>query len=89
MTLDLSYSLLSEKFSMSVAGRFLRSDLKISTDMDATSANSLGVDISGFYQGSTIDLGSFDGLVGAGFVSNIGPRLKYDEGGQMDFIPIT
>ena len=46
MTLDLSYSLkLSEKFSMSVAGRFLRSDLKISTDMDATSANSLGVDI--------------------------------------------
>ncbi len=30
MTLDLSYSLkLSEKFSMSVAGRFLRSDLKI------------------------------------------------------------
>ena len=82
MTLDLSYSLkLSEKFSMSVAGRFLRSDLKISTDMDATSANSLGVDISGFYQGSTIDLGSFDGLVRAGFsFSNIGPRLKYDEG---------
>ena len=39
MTLDLSYSLkLSEEFSMSVAGRFLRSDLKISTDMDATSA---------------------------------------------------
>lgn len=89
MTLDLSYSLkLSEKFSMSVAGRFLRSDLKISTDMDATSANSLGVDIAGFYQGSTFDMGSFDGLVRAGFnFSNIGPRLKYDEGGQMDFIP--
>ena len=89
MTLDLSYSLkLSEKFSMSVAGRFLRSDLKISTDLDATSANSLGVDISGFYQGSTFDLGSLDGLARAGFsFSNIGPRLKYDEGGQMDFIP--
>ena len=49
ITLDLSYSLkLSEKFAMSVAGRFLRSDLKIHTDMDATSANSLGVDIAGF-----------------------------------------
>ena len=89
MTLDLSYSLkLSEKFAMSVAGRFLRSDLKIPTEIDATSANSLGVDIAGFYQGSSFGMGSFDGLLRAGFnVSNIGPRLKYDEGGQMDFIP--
>ena len=89
ITLDLSYSLkLSESFSMSVAGRFLRSDLKIHTDMDATSANSLGVDIAGFYQGSSVDIGNFDGLIRAGFnISNVGPRLKYDEGGQMDFIP--
>jgi hypothetical protein len=89
ITVDLSYSLkLSEKFAMAVAGRFLRSDLKIHTDMDATSANSLGVDIAGFYQGDTFDMGNFDGLIRAGFnISNIGPRLKYDEGGQMDFIP--
>ena len=89
ITLDLSYSLkLSESFAMAVAGRFLRSDLKIHTDMDATSANSLGVDIAGFYQSSTFDIGKFDGLARAGFnISNIGPRLKYDEGGQMDFIP--
>jgi hypothetical protein len=89
MTLDLSYSLkLSEKFAMSVAGRFLRSDLKIPTEIDATSANSLGVDISCFYEGSSFGMGSFDGLFRSGLnVSNIGPRLKYDEGGQMDFIP--
>lgn len=89
ITVDLSYSLkLSESFAMSVAGRFLRSDLKIHTDMDATSANSLGVDIAGFYQSSVFDFGNFDGLIRAGFnISNIGPRLKYDEGGQMDFIP--
>ena len=89
ITLDLSYSLkLSERFAMSVAGRFLRSDLKIHTDMDATSANSLGVDISGFYQSLNFDMGKFNGLARAGFnISNIGPRLKYDEGGQMDFIP--
>lgn len=89
ITVDLSYSLkLSESFAMSVAGRFLRSDLKIHTDMDATSANSLGVDIAGFFQSSVFDMGNFDGLIRAGFnISNIGPRLKYDEGGQMDFIP--
>ena len=89
ITLDLSYSLkLSERYAMAVAGRFLRSDLKIHTDMDATSANSLGVDISGFYQSLNFDMGKFNGLARAGFnISNIGPRLKYDEGGQMDFIP--
>jgi len=89
ITLDLSYSLkLSKSFAMSVAGRFLRSDLKVHTDMDATSANSLGVDISGFYQSSVFDMGNLDGLIRGGFnISNIGPRLKYDEGGQMDFIP--
>jgi len=89
ITLDLSYSLkLSENFAMAVAGRFLRSDLKIHTDMDATSANSLGVDIAGFYQSSPFDMGNLDGLIRAGFnISNIGPRLKYDEGGQTDFIP--
>ena len=89
ITLDLSYSLkLSEKFSMAVAGRFLRSDLKIHTDIDATSANSLGVDIAGFYQGSPFSLGNNDARFRGGFnMSNIGPRLKYDEGGQMDFIP--
>ena len=89
ITLDLSYSLkLSEKFSMAVAGRFLRSDLKIHTDIDATSANSLGVDIAGFYQGSPFGLGNNDARFRGGFnMSNIGPRLKYDEGGQMDFIP--
>ena len=60
ITLDLSYSLkLSESFAMAVAGRFLRSDLKIHTDMDATSANSLGVDIAGFYQSSTFDIIDF------------------------------
>ena len=89
ITLDLSYSLkLSDKFSMSVAGRYIRSDLKINMDMDATSANSLGVDIAGFYQGDSFGLGSKDAIFRAGFnISNMGPRLKYDEGGQKDFIP--
>ena len=89
ITIDISYSLkLSDKFSMSVAGRYIRSDLKINLDMDATSANTLGVDVSGFYQSESFGLGNRNAIFRSGFnISNIGPRLKYDEGGQTDFIP--
>ena len=63
-TFDLSYSLkLSDRFAMSVAGRYLRSDLRIpgvGRD-DATAAGSFGVDISGFYQSEQKPMGSFDG----------------------------
>jgi len=56
LTLDFSYSLLlNTKFSMAVAARFIRSDLKISSDIDASSANTLGVDIAGFYKSDLFD----------------------------------
>ncbi len=89
LTLDISYGLLlNEKFSMAVAGRFIRSDLKVSSDMDATPATTLGVDIAAYYQGETFDLGSNKAMMRHGInVSNIGPRLKYDEGGQKNYIP--
>ena len=89
LTLDISYGLLlNEKFSMAVAGRFIRSDLKVSSDMDATPASSLGVDIAAYYQGKTFDLGSNKAMMRHGInISNIGPRLKYDEGGQKNYIP--
>ena len=89
LTLDISYGLLlNEKFSMAVAGRFIRSDLKVSSDMDATPASTLGVDIAAYYQGETFDLGSNKAMMRHGInVSNIGPRLKYDEGGQKNYIP--
>lgn len=89
ISIDLSYALkLSDRFAMSVAGRYIRSDLKISTDVDATSSNSLGVDIAGFYKGNNFDLFNNKAFLRAGFnISNIGPKLKYDEGGQEDYIP--
>lgn len=89
LTLDLSYGLLlNEKFSLAVAGRFIRSDLKVSSDMDATPASTLGVDIAAFYQGETFNLGSNKAIMRHGLnISNIGPRLKYDEGGQKNYIP--
>ena len=84
LTLDISYGLkLNDHFSLSVAGRFIRSDLKLSTDVDATAATTLGVDISGFYRGDRFDFMDLESRIRYGFnISNIGPRLKYDEGGH-------
>ena len=90
MTFDVSYALrLSERFSMAVAARYLRSDLKLQTDNeDAHAANSFGVDIAGYYQSEQIPYTDFDGRWRMGFnISNIGPTMKYDEVGQENFIP--
>src|SRR5690606_22867576 len=49
---DVSYSLrLSERFALAVAGRYIRSDLKLQVgDDDARAANTAAVDIAGYYQ---------------------------------------
>jgi len=89
-TLDVSYSLrLADNFSMAVAGRYLRSDLKLAVNSeDATAASTFGVDIAAFYQGENIVFSNFDGRFRAGAnISNIGPKIKYDEVGQENFIP--
>ncbi len=88
--LDVTYALkLDERFSMAVSGRYLRSDLRIQQiDPDASAASSFGVDISGYYQSEEVVYNTFDGRWRAGFnVSNIGPKVKYDNSGQEDFIP--
>ena len=90
LTLDLSYSLkLSPFFSMGIAGRYIRSDLKITSESGSKSANSLGVDVSAFYQGQEFQfINNNKGLFRFGInISNIGPRLNYDVGGQKNFIP--
>jgi len=88
--LDGTYSLkLSEQFAMAVTGRFLRSDLRIQgVDSDATAANSFGVDVSGYYQSEEEAYDNFNGRWRGGFnISNIGPKVSYDAGGQENFIP--
>lgn len=79
LALDVSYSLrLSERFAMAVAGRYIRSGLKI-PDYDATAANSFAVDIAGYYQSEVEAYGDFDGRWRAGFnFQNLGPKMSYD-----------
>ncbi|NCT17538.1 MAG: hypothetical protein COZ75_06630 [Flavobacteriaceae bacterium CG_4_8_14_3_um_filter_34_10] len=90
LTFDVSYSLrLSERFSMAVAGRYLRSDLKLQvSDEDASAGSSFAVDIAGYYQSEEVTYNDFDGRWRGGFnISNIGPKIKYDEVGQENFLP--
>ncbi|WP_346881061.1 type IX secretion system outer membrane channel protein PorV [uncultured Algibacter sp.] len=90
LSLDASYALrLSDQFAMSVAMRFLRSDLRIQgVDADPSAASTFGVDISGFYQGEEQAYSDFNGRWRAGFaIQNLGPKFKYDELGEENFQP--
>ncbi|MEM7186705.1 MAG: type IX secretion system outer membrane channel protein PorV [Bacteroidota bacterium] len=89
-TFDVSYALrLSDRFSMAVAGRYLRSDLRIqASNEDATAAGSFAVDVAGYYQSEEIAYNDFDGRWRAGFnISNVGPKISYDDVGQENFLP--
>lgn len=90
MTIDASYSLrLGSQFAMAVGLRYLRSDLKIQAlDNTASAGSSVAVDISGYYQSEEQAYDSFNGRTRLGFaIQNIGPKIKYDEGGQENFLP--
>lgn len=91
-TLDASYALrLSDQYSMSVALRYLRSDLKIqAVDESAKAAGSFAVDISGYYQTEELALSDFNGRWRAGWaIQNLGPKIKYDDAGRENFLPTT
>ena len=90
MTMDISYSLrLADEFSMGVALRYLRSDLRIqAVDETAKAASSFAVDLSAYYQGEEQSFGDIDGRIrGGAIIQNLGPKIKYDESGSETFIP--
>jgi hypothetical protein len=91
-TFDVSYALrLSDQFGMSVAMRYLQSDLKLNIgDNDTKAASTLGVDISGYYQSEEEAYSDFNGRWRGGFaIQNLGPKFKYDEEGQENFQPTS
>ena len=90
LAIDGSYSLkLSEEFSMGITGRFISSNLEIPQLGNAVQdGNTFAVDIGGYYRGREKAYENFDGRWVWGFnVSNIGPKIRYDEAGQENFIP--
>ena len=94
LALDGSYSLkLSDRFSMAVGGRYIRSSLKVPTDpgQDTKPASSFAVDVAGFYQSEEMAFTDFNGRYRLGFnFQNMGPKIKYDTAGSDDnanFLP--
>ncbi|MBS1534117.1 MAG: type IX secretion system outer membrane channel protein PorV [Bacteroidetes bacterium] len=80
--LDVSYALkLSDYFSMSVAGRFIRSNLRIPTEgQNSAAASSFAFDVSGFHQSEEMAFNSFNGRLRWGFnLQNLGPKINYDK----------
>jgi hypothetical protein len=80
--LDLSYALkLSDYFSMSVGGRFIRSNLRIPTEgQSSAAANSFAFDVSGYHESEEMTFDSFNGKLRWGFnFQNLGPKINYDK----------
>ena len=87
LALDGSYSLkLSERFSMAVGGRFIRSALRIpDATTDVSAATTFAVDIAGYYQSEETAYDDFNGRWRAGFnFQNLGPKINYDAGASDD-----
>ncbi|MCB0456045.1 MAG: type IX secretion system outer membrane channel protein PorV, partial [Aequorivita sp.] len=82
LAVDVSYALkLSERFSTSVAFRYIRSQLRIPEGTtDAKPASSFAFDIAGYYQSEEEAYDSFNGRWRMGFnLQNLGPKISYDE----------
>jgi hypothetical protein len=94
MAVDLAYSLkLSEQFAMSVAGRYIRSNLRIpeaSGGGDAKAASTFAFDVAGFYQSEEEAFEDFNGRYRLGFnLQNLGPKISYDNDEELssNFLP--
>ena len=88
LAIDGSYALkLGERFSMAVAGRYIRSALRIPSgeSTDSKPASSFGVDIAGYYVGEEAAFSDFNGRLRLGFnFQNMGPKINYDAGASDD-----
>ena len=89
--LDVAYSrLLSEKFSGSIAMRYIRSDLTGGQEVDGVEShagNSVAADIA-FYYRNEIRKNRKNSILSAGInISNIGSKMSYTDGDTKDFIP--
>lgn len=95
LALDGSYSLkLSERFAMAVAGRYIRSQLRLvtpGTAGDAKPSSTFAVDVAGYYVGEEAAFNDFNGRLRLGFnFQNMGPKINYNADGSdqnANFLP--
>ena len=88
MSVDVAYSLmLSEKFSIAAAVRWIYSDLTHDYTDDTTPGSAFGADIALYYQ-NYIMIGQRECQLGLGLnISNIGSKINFDGSENSEFIP--
>ena len=88
MSVDVAYSLmLSEKFSLAAAVRWIYSDLTYDYTDDTSPASAFAADIACYYQ-NYINLGSRECQLGLGMnISNIGSKITFGGSDRSEFIP--
>lgn len=87
MAVDMGYSRkLSETFSGSVVGRYIRTDYA-GSDAESSPGNAFAADVAG-YNESYINVGKSESLLSFGFnISNIGTKISNNGGNRSDFLP--
>lgn len=88
MSLDVAYSLmLSERFSLAAAIRWLYSDLRYDYSEDASPASAFAADISCYYN-NYLNIGQRECQLGIGLnISNIGSKITYFGDDRSNFLP--
>lgn len=90
-TFDIAYArLLSDNFSLSIAGRYINSNLTngYSNDgSDTKPARTVAADLSGYYK-NEVKVNGLPSTYSLGFnISNIGAKVGYSESADKDFLP--
>lgn len=88
MSLDVAYSLmLSERFSIAAAIRWLYSDLRYDYSEDASPASAVAADLACYYN-NYINTGQRECQLGLGLnISNIGSKITYFGDERSNFLP--
>lgn len=88
LSVDAAYSLmLSEKFSLGAAVRWIYSDLTYNFNEETTPGSAFAADLSAYYQ-NYINLGSRECQLGIGMnISNIGSKITFGGDNRSEFIP--
>lgn len=88
MSIDVAYSLmLSEKFSIAAAVRWIYSDLTYNFTEETTPGSAFAADIAAYYQ-NYLNLGDRECQLGVGLnISNIGSKISFGGDERQEFIP--
>jgi hypothetical protein len=88
MSIDVAYSLmLSEKFSLAAAIRWLLSDLRYDYSEDSSPASAFAADLALYYN-NYINIGQRECQLGLGMnISNVGSKITYFGDDRSNFLP--